>query len=199
MNTTQIRNDIEGEASSHVFEALQNLTSPIDVDMDEDEVRELVRQGADQYSYDGILSNYEAFLIVGSGEFPSSEGHDFTGQTCSLECIMIEGNDIAYQVYYESVSNEVNEVTERIMAIIEKALELGYDGALNFSGSSVYGWEAHNYETDCGICIWSDERSEYAYNPSLLEGELWAIEGEVNGLHLGACWVPNSEVMSRSI
>ncbi len=103
----------------------------------------------------------------------------------------IEANDIANQVYYEALGEEVSEVVERVMAIIKKALELGYDGALNFSGSSVYGWEAHNYETDCGICIWSDEKVAYAYNPSLLEGELWAIEGTVNGLHLGACWVPN--------
>ncbi len=193
MNATQIKNEINSAASSHVCEALQYLTSPITVDMDDDEIRDLIQQGAEHYNYDGIETNYEAFLVVCSSEFPSAESSDFTGQTCSLECLMIEGNDIAYQVYCESLSNEINEVVERIMAIIEKALELGYDGALNVSSSSVYGWEAHNYETDCGICIWSDERKSYSYNPSLLEGELWAIEGEVNGLHLGACWTPNNE------
>lgn len=191
-NTTTIKNDIEGAAESHVLEALQYLDSPIHVDMDEDQVRDLVRSKAENYSFDGINTCYEAFLIVGSSEFPSAESSDFTGQTSSLECLSIEANDIASQVYYEALGQEVNEAVERIMAIIEKAVELGYDGALNFSGSSVYGWEAHNYETDCGICIWSDERVPYAYNPSLLEGELWAIEGTVSGLHLGACWVPDN-------
>lgn len=190
VNTTTIKNDIEGAASSHVFEALQYLTSPITVDMDLDDVTQVVREAAEKYSFDGINTSYEAFLIVGSSEFPGAECSDFTGQDSSLTCLSIEANDIANQVYGEALGQEVNEVVERIMAIIEKALELGYDGALNFSGSSVYGWEAHNYETDCGICIWSDEKVAYAYNPSLLEGELWAIEGEVNGLHLGACWEP---------
>ena len=191
-STTQIKNEIISTAVSHVFEALQHLASPINVDMDESEVSDLIRTGLDNYHYDGVGVYFEAFLIVGSAEFPNAESVDFTGCESSLDCLMIEANDIAAQTYQEALSSEIEEVVERIIAISEKAAELGYDGALNFSGSSVYGWEAHNYETECGICIWSDERKAYAYNPSLLEGELWAIEGTVNGLHFGACWTPEA-------
>ena len=194
MNTTQIKNSITGDASSHVFEALQYLTTPITTDMDEDQIIDLIRAGLEHYQFDGINTYYESFLIVGSSDFPSADQTDFSDCTSSLDCLTREANDIADQVYNEAIGAEIDEVLERIMAIIEKALELDYDGIFQFSGSSLYGWEAHNYETDCGICIWSDEKNvPYAYNPSLLEGELWAIEGEVNGLHMGACWVPEEK------
>lgn len=190
INTTTIKNDIEGAAESHVLEALQYLQTPITADMDEDQLKELLNEGAEKYQFDGINTNYEAFLIVGSAGFPDAECSDFTGVTSSLECLIIEANDVARQVYLEAVSSEISEVVERIVAINEKATELGYTGKMEVSGSSIYGWEAHNYETDCGICIWSDEKVAYAYNPSLLEGELWAIEGTVSGLTVGACWEP---------
>lgn len=193
MNTTQIKNDIISTAVSHVFEALQHLASPINVDMDESEVSDLIRTGLDKYHYDGVGVYYEAFLIVGSSEFPDAESVDFTGCESSLDCLMSEANDIAAQTYRDAVSEEIAEVVERIIAISEKAAELGYDGALNMSGSSVYGWAVHNYETPCGIAIYNDERLPHSYNPSLLEGELWAIEGTVNGLHFGACWTPEND------
>lgn len=192
MNTVQIKNNITGDASSHVFAVLENLNTPINTDMDEGDLTDLIRAGLEHYHFDGIETYYESFLIVGSSDFPDATQNDFSGCSSSLECLKREANDIAYQVYYEAIEDEINEVVERIMAIIDKAVDLGYDGDFNLSGSSCYGWEAHNYETDCGICIWSDEKHTYSYNPSLLEGELWAIEGSVNGLHMGACWVPES-------
>ncbi len=190
MNTTQIKNDIISTATSHVFEAIQNLSSPITTDTDEDQLSELICSALEHYQFDGVITYYECFLIVGSSDFPEAEQTDFSGCTNSLECLTREGNDIAFNAYNDAIDEEVSEAVERIMAIIEKATELGYDGQFQVSGSSIYGWEAHNYETNCGICIWSDEQCEGCYNPSLLEGELWAIEGTWNGLTIGACWTP---------
>ena len=39
-NSTQIKNDIQTTASSHVFEVMQYLTTPINTDMDSDEISE---------------------------------------------------------------------------------------------------------------------------------------------------------------
>jgi hypothetical protein len=103
---------------------------------------------------------------------------------------MREANDIAYQVYTACIDSEIDEIAERISEICQVATDKGYTGKMQISGSSIYGWEAHNYETDTGICIWSDEPGHYYAN--LLEGELWAVEGEVCGLTVGACWEPET-------
>lgn len=188
-----VQKDLEGEAYSHVFEAFQNLKNPITSDMDVDQIVELIREALEDYQFNGINSAFEAFLIVGSSNFPSAESVDFTGVESSLDCLNQEANSIANQFYLEAVHSEVGEIADRVHAICEKAAELGYEGTMQVSGSSIYGWEAHNYETDCGICIWSDEKVPYAYNPKLLEGELWAIEGTASNLTIGACWTPSND------
>lgn len=195
MTASRVKSEIHTEAVSHVFDAFQHLKNPITSDMDANQIGELIREALEGYQFGGVNLQYEAFLIVTSSEFPNPDDDmDFTGMDSSMDCMNQEANSIAETVYREFIGDEVGEIADRVAAICEKATELGYEGAMQVSGSSIYGWEAHNYETDCGICIWSDEKDvPYAYNPRLLEGELWAIEGTASNLTIGACWVPNND------
>ena len=190
----ELKNEIHTEAVSHLFEAFQHLKNPITSDMDTDQIGELLREALEDYQFGGVNLQFDAFLIVTGSEFPNAENDmDFTGMDSSMDCLMQEANAVADQVYRELTHEEIGEIADRVAAICEKAAELGYEGTMQVSGSSIYGWEAHNYETDCGICIWSDEKVPYAYNPSLLEGELWAIEGTAANLTIGACWTPAND------
>jgi hypothetical protein len=188
-----VKNWINTEAVSHVFEAVQYMKTPITTDMSEDDIQQAIREGCESYEFSGINTQWEAFLVVTGSEFPNAEDLDFTGMDSSMDCMNQEANQAANELYRSELNDEICEAAARIFAIVEKAQELGFDGQFQVSGSSLYGWEAHNYETDCGICIWSDEKVHYAYNPSLLEGELWAIEGTWNGLTIGACWTPAND------
>ena len=192
MDNYTIKKDIEANAHSTLFEALNYLTTPLSTDMSEEDVRGLIFDASEHYQYDGVLTYYEAFLIVGSSNFPDADEVDFTSCTTSLECLMQEGNSIAYQVYHETLSALIDEAVTSIMLIMGEAEELGYDGAFQFCASSLYGWAPHNYENDEGVCFWNDIEGKTHCFPQLLEGELYAIEGDVAGITFGACWTPEA-------
>ena len=190
MDAYKVKQDIFSTAASHVIESLNNLSSPIEADMNNEQLTDLLTAGIEQYYFEGIHNYYDCYLVVCSAEFPSAGDQDFSGCSNAIECLTNEANEIADEVYREAVNDEIQTIVDRIIDITDKAQDLGYDGEFQVSNSSVYGWEAHNYETDCGICIWSDEKLPYAYNPRLLEGELYAIEGQINGVYISACWEP---------
>ena len=55
-----------------------------------------------------------------------------------------------------------------------------------------YGWAAHNYETETGIMIWSDEPGHGI--PELLEGELVAVCYSLScGIWIHACFDPREK------
>ena len=55
-----------------------------------------------------------------------------------------------------------------------------------------HGWAAHNYETADGVMVWSDEDTPYSYNPELLDGDLFAVQFDFEGVHISACWAPEA-------
>ncbi|PCJ39023.1 MAG: hypothetical protein COA71_14645 [SAR86 cluster bacterium] len=181
--------DLEDNVTNDISNVIDKIK--IDTDADGNDIYQVITDAVkDSYPDNGVIYVNDAFNIITSSAWPSAENVDFTGMTSSLDCLMQEANN-AYMIAYDEHLSEIShELAEEIMEMINKAVELGFEGDFEISDSTIYGWEAHNYETNEGTCVWSDEEAPYAYNPSLLEGELWAIEKTVGPMTIGAAWYP---------
>lgn len=134
----------------------------------------------------------EAWGIVAGSAFNDFDPDiDFSACKSSLDCVMLEANEIINEAYYEVAGECIQEAAESIYEVIETVLEIGGDESidLNITSGSCHGWAVHNRETESGIAIYDDEPGHY--NAEKLEGELYAVEGSVNGSYVSACWNPD--------
>ncbi len=107
----------------------------------------------------------------------------------------------AYALVESALSSEAVNALDAIKENIElfTAEVERLDGDVNgaeLSSDCQYGWEAHNYETNKGVMIWSNERNNAngCFNPNLLEGELIAVSFEVApGCWANIAWTPESD------
>jgi len=106
---------------------------------------------------------------------------------------------LAVVAMHDAVSNAVSELKANIELYNEEVerladhynTDIDLDTCSNF-GDCEYGWEAHNYETNDGVMIWSDEKVSCAYNPNLLEGESVAVSFKVLGCtYINTCFAPS--------
>lgn len=137
-----------------------------------------------------VIYNYEAWQIVG-GECAHTEIEpiDFSDCSTALECLVKEANAINKEILSQGWHEAASEIADRIAHVCETALELGFDGEMRITNSSVFGWVPHNRETLEGCAIYDDEKS--GYFPRKVEGELYAVEHEIaSGLYISACWNP---------
>lgn len=141
-----------------------------------EELDSLVEDKGYESSYE-VNYYHEAYDIVTSSEFDTNETPDFTGCTNALECIMREAIMSVEGITYEGWYTALDEIKEAANELVNKALEEGYeDIKVSFSNSSVYGWAAHNYETESGLCVWE-----------ALEDECFALEISVAGVVISCC------------
>jgi len=182
-------NDLKDTINNDISAVIDKFK--IDTTNDETDIYQMITDAVkDSYPDNGVIYISDAFDIVTSSEWPSAEDLDFTGMTSSIDCLIQQANNIYMTAYDEHLSEMSHELAKEIIEMVNKAIELGFEGEFQISDSTIYGWAAHNYETDEGTCVWSDEELPCAYNPSLLEGELWAIEKTVGPITIGACWYP---------
>lgn len=183
--------ELDSEVSSDISNTAEKITFNTNMTEQEiiDEIVEKIQEGGCQSEFEG--SSSDALDIVIGADWPEAECVDFTGMTNSLDCLNQEAVQIYSQAYDSRIYDAAKELAESAMEMIEKAIELGFDGEFETSSSSIYGWAAHNYETYEGTCVWSDEPGHY--NPELLEGELWAIEKSIGGITIGVAWTPEKD------
>ncbi len=127
---------------------------------------------------------------------------DYISQLESEYSLEIEESDITFQPHEwadaarhyaiqlvtcalsAAVSTAIEEINDRIQEFKDKVedfqdrFDIGADQA-TISSSCTYGWQPHNYETEEGVMVWSDEKVAGSYYPQLLEGELFAISHEI--------------------
>ena len=64
MDAYKVKQDILSTAASHVIEALNNLSSPIEADMNKEQLTDLLTTGVESYYFDGIHSHYDCYIVV---------------------------------------------------------------------------------------------------------------------------------------
>lgn len=184
--------DVSDAVDSNISEILDQLN--IDCSNDVDDIVNAIDELLDSNGFDApdVIYYHEAWGVVAGSDFNDYDPDvSFEGCANSLDCVMREANEIVCEAYYALKGECVQEVAEGIYEVIETILEVGGDESLNlaFSGNPLYGWAPHNRETENGIAIYDDAPGYY--NPKKLEGELYAVEGRVNGVHVSACWNPD--------
>ncbi len=96
------------------------------------------------------------------------------------------------QYAYEAL----NSLEAEVQLWSDEVERLGGDPDKFELGECQYGWEVHNYETNEGVMIWSNEKNHPngCFNPNLLEGESIAVSFQVMGsTYINACWTPERE------
>lgn len=193
MSLTTTLNTIKQDVANSLNDAIKE-NAELNFAMTRDEVEEALNEACSLIAVPEVIYYSEAWHIVSSHELAVAEDTievDFSHCNTAQECVMEEAQLIYVHHFFEAINEVISEMTESLYEMIEKANEIGRDdGDITISVGSIYGWAAHNYETNEGTCVWSDEVDYFTYNPALLEGELWAIEKTVNGLTFGSAWNP---------
>lgn len=106
---------------------------------------------------------------------------------------MTWANTLYYCAMEAEIAEAVNELDDEIDSFRNAVESLGGDpDDARFCTTCSYGWTPHNYEDEDGTMFWNDKRDvPFAYNPELLEGELWAVSKPLKcGLYLELAWRP---------
>ena len=174
----------------------------IDSTLEADEIEAHIywHSDSDLHSYaESSLITYvhEAFNVLDCPDFrnhPSVADMkvDFSDETCSFDCVRKEARAWVDAVWYELMAEAIKKIAVEISDVCTVACDFGYEGKIRITLDSLYGWAVCNYQTSGDVCVYSDERFAGAYNPELLEGELWAVEGSYGNLWFSACWHPNN-------
>ena len=115
---------------------------------------------------------HEAFDIVTDSDFAPDEPIDFSECDNSLSCVMKEAQASVYSASYEGKHEAIEEAKEAIEEVYNIMLDEGFEEfTIKIGTGSYYGWAAHDYETESGVCVWKN-----------IEGECFAVEVELNNL-----------------
>ncbi|GAB2639763.1 hypothetical protein [Vibrio panuliri] len=196
MNSRQILNDLRSSAECAATNAAECYfdDAPIiwaagELEIDFDELEEKIRTQA----YEAITpcSTWQAFEIVDSSDFREfDDGEiDYAGKAKSegddwRDLLRAEGDALCNVATSQFVSEiicafkeEVDNFSTELDSLLTYAELTEESIKVGVSNSCPYGWAAHDYETEEGVCVWKN-----------LEGELTAISHNCEGLHLYACW-----------
>ena len=135
-----------------------------------------------------IIGRYESQV---SGDFVDDEGPQFSASEW-LQAATVYAQAIALEFIHNQAREELETLTEAIDLVKAEVERLGGDVDLVTIHGQDHGWAAHNYETADGVMIWSDEDTPYSYNPELLDGDLFAVQFDFEGVHISACWAPEA-------
>ena len=189
------KTDLLAHARNSIFEIADQLE--ITTSCAGYQIADQIHQTLDAHCYYApeVIYYADAWDVVNNSEYNDFEVYpDFSGCAHAVDYVMREAEAIIYQAYASELEQAICEFTEVIADLVD-TLEIEFDlyacENLTISKSSLFGWAAHNRETETGIAIYDDAPG--FYNAEKIEGELYAIETEVNGLFVSACWNPSKE------
>lgn len=185
-------NDVYEHAFNDACEALDSLA--LDCSLDVDDIAQELRDQVDCNSYAPEVIYYsDAWEIVAGSEFNaySAEDLDFSHCQTALDCVMQEANQLVYFAYGDQIAGACEEIAKKVYEVIEQALEIGADEScdVRISSGYLFGWMAHNRESENGVAIYDDKAG--FYNPEKVEGELYAVEGKAGNSCVSVCWNPS--------
>lgn len=143
---------------------------------------------------DEIISRYESEH--------ASEAEDYMGEETYAPSDWLQAKfawacALDYVGESAQLEEDLDSIEENIELFRTEVELLGGDpDEATFDSGCAYGWEAHNYETYEGVMVWGarNPHGDFNYNPTLLEGELYAVSFKVaDGTYLNLAWRPDTE------
>jgi len=127
-----------------------------------------------------IIQRYESDYGAEAEELSDCGGAEFKASEWQTAMVRYAAG-IADCAISNMIQEEINELKEAYESLLETLPDDHDDIAVTLESSCLYGWAAHDRETQEGVCIWHR-----------LEGDLEARAIHCNGLWLTAAWTPQS-------
>lgn len=181
----------------HIVETCEHIMSEsvaeLDKDWDMEDLREKATERAHQYADDRCVYYHECLDLIGQLEGEYSLDTEETGKQYAAhewrEAAQFYAVQLVSEALIQGIDDAIGKFEEVYSEVVENTERLGGDESSVFlSHGCPYGWAPHNYETESGVMIWSDEPGHY--NPQLLEGELLAVSGQYGHIYINASFQP---------
>jgi hypothetical protein len=136
----------------------------ISADMDQSEIEELIKEqlGSTCSTAAEVVYYHHAWEVVAGSDWNDYEAEDVDFSNCesSLECVMAEANAVTKNAYNSLVGEIAFELAQEIETFNEAATNEGFEGDVNITSGSTFGWSVHQREDEHGIAYYYNLESE---------------------------------------